>query len=147
MSDMDRATAAEILRRIKKSVYSISDYYRETFELVGVTSDRLCSHCQTPASQRVLRSLIDSSVERKELVCPLCGIIEDVPDERLSVRLDSASPVVPGQEFKASVTITNHDATAADCYWVAGIMRANEYGAECPDSVPQVQVSGREQDH
>jgi hypothetical protein len=144
VSDMDRATAAEILRRIKKSVYSISDYYRETFELVRATSGRVCSRCQTPASQRVLRSLIDSSVERKELVCPLCGIIEDVPDERLSVRLDSDSPVVPGEEFKASLTITNHDATAADAYCVAGITRANEYCAEGPDSVSHVRVAPAE---
>jgi hypothetical protein len=101
----------------------------------------MCPRCQIPASQRVLRSLIDSSVERKELICPLCGIIEDVPDERLSVRLDCASPVVPGKEFKASLTITNHDATAIHGYCVAGITRSNEYCAEGPDSASPVQIS------
>ncbi len=140
VSDLDRTTAMEILRRIKRSVYSISDHYRDTFELLGVNSDRMCPRCQIPASQRVLRSLIDTSIERKELVCPLCGIIEDIPDERISVRLDSASPVVPGEEFKASLTITNHDTMAVRGYCVGGITRAHEYGAEGPDSASQVQV-------
>jgi hypothetical protein len=141
VAEMDRATAMEILRRIKTSVYSISDYYRDTFELVRVDSDRACPRCQAPVSRRVLRSLIDSSVERQELVCPLCGIIEDVPDERLTVCLDSADAVVPGEEFTASLTIINHDATPVHGYCVAGITRASQYRAAGPDSASSVQVA------
>jgi hypothetical protein len=140
VSALDRATAMDIARRIRKSVYSISDHYRETFEVLRVTSGRACPHCRAPAAQRVLRSLIDSSAGRKELVCPLCGIIEDVPDERLSVRLASPSPVVAGEEFTASLAITNHDATATHGYCVAGITRADEYGAQGPDSASPVRV-------
>ncbi len=134
IGELDRATATEILHRIKKSVYSISDYYRETFELVRVDTGRRCGRCQAAVSQRVLRSLVDNSVERRELVCARCGIIEDVPDERLRVRLDCPSPVVPGKDFNATLTITNHDDTAARGYCAAGITRADDYHARGPDS-------------
>ena len=139
--DMDEATATELLSRIKRSVYSISDHYRDTFELVGVNSSRKCPRCRVPASQRVLRSLIDSSVGRMELVCPLCGIVEDVPDETVSVSLDSASPVAPGQEFCASLAIANHGSAAIGGYCVAGITRASEYCARGPDSASRVEIS------
>lgn len=140
VSNMDRTTATEILHRIKKSIYSISDYYRETFELVNVNSERTCSRCQSRASQRVLRSLIDRSLERRELVCPLCGIVEDVPDERVTLRLDSVSAAVPGEEFTASLTVVNHDARTVHGYCAAGITRANQYLAEGPDSASSVQI-------
>ncbi len=140
VSELDKATAIELLGKIKKSVYSISDHYRDTFELVSVNADRKCPHCAAQALRRVLRSMIDSSVERMELICPLCGIISDVPDERLPVTLSSMSAVVPGQEFKTSLTIANNDGLTARGYCVASITRASEYCAQAPDSPAQVEI-------
>jgi hypothetical protein len=144
VSDMDRATAMELLGKISKSAYSISDQYRETFELVSVNSYRRCPHCQVQASQRVLRSLIDSSIERMELICPLCGIVEDVPDERLSLSLDSVVDAVPGQEFKASLTIVNNDGAAVRGCCVMGITRASEYCAQVPELASRAEIPAGE---
>jgi hypothetical protein len=140
IAGMDKATAADILGRIRKSVFSISDYYRETFEMVGSDSSRSCPRCQMKATQRVLRSLIDSSVERRELICPLCGIIEDIPDERLSAVLSSASPMIPGQEFGVTLTIENHDGATAHGYCAAGITKSDEYCAQAPDSPSWIEI-------